>query len=327
MSPANRVNHARRGSPQVVPAAGALVWRRRQGRLEVALVHRARYDDWSWPKGKLDPGETFAEAAVREVLEETGLAVRLGIPLPELVHGLANGSTKVVRYWAAEVVGGSGALDHEVDEVRWLTVENARRKLSYSRDHLPLDALVEAELTGRLETWPLLLVRHSHAQARSAYRGSDDARRPLSDRGKQRAKALVPVLSAWTPERVVSSSSARCVQTVKPFTNATGTPLRTKAALSEETFEVSPAKAGRQLVKAFERGLPVALCTHRPLLPALVATLSEHAPKGSPARRLLGRIKANGMDKGEVLVCQMLGSGANAQVISVERLRTPVLER
>jgi len=314
-------------NPELVPAAGALVWRRRRSRIEVALVHRSRYDDWSWPKGKLDPDETFAQAAAREVLEETGLQVRLGIPLPELVYGLDNGATKLVRYWAAQVVGGSGVLEHEVDEVRWLDVETARRTLTYARDRIPLDALLEAERDGRLETWPLLLVRHAHAQARAAYRGDDDARRPLSERGRARAAALVPVLGAWAPERVVSSSSTRCVQTVKPFTSASGTRLQTRSALSEETFAARPEKAARQLTRALERADATALCTHRPLIPDLVAGLSALASTGSATRRCLDHIKAHGMDKGEVLVCQVLGGGQEARIVSVERLRTPPRER
>lgn len=311
----------------LVPAAGALVWRRRLGQLEVALVHRVRYDDWSWPKGKLDPGETFAEAAVREVAEETGLAVRLGIPLPELVYGLDNGATKVVRYWAAQVTGGSGALEHEVDEVRWLPVDAARDALTYERDALPLDALAAAHGAGHLETWPLVLVRHAHAQARSAYRGSDDAKRPLSERGRVRAQALAPLLGAWAPETVVTSSSTRCVQTVRPFLAASNVAAKRKFSLSEEGFAHHLHKAVRQLDKALERAEAVVLCTHRPLLPVLVARLSQLAQTGSSARRVLGRIKAHGMDKGEVLVCQVTGRGAEASLVSAERLRTPALQR
>ena len=88
-----------------VEAAGALVWRERAGRLQVALVHRPRYRDWSWPKGKLDPGELPPVAAVREVEEETGMAVVLGLPLPGLEYRLADGRPKVVHYWAARVAG------------------------------------------------------------------------------------------------------------------------------------------------------------------------------------------------------------------------------
>ena len=106
-----------------VRAAGALLWRGHGKKLEVAVVHRPKYDDWSWPKGKLDPGESWAEAAVREVLEETGLHARLGIPLPLARYRV--GTTrpyrpKVVQYWAAQVIAKGGDIAQEVDEVRWL---------------------------------------------------------------------------------------------------------------------------------------------------------------------------------------------------------------
>ncbi|NKY07909.1 NUDIX domain-containing protein, partial [Cellulomonas hominis] len=89
----------------VVEAAGALVWRVRQGRLQVVLVHRPRYKDWSWPKGKLEPGEHVVTAAVREVEEEAGLDVVLGRPLPGLEYPLADGRFKRVHYWSAQVAG------------------------------------------------------------------------------------------------------------------------------------------------------------------------------------------------------------------------------
>jgi 8-oxo-dGTP pyrophosphatase MutT (NUDIX family) len=106
-------------SPSVVRAAGVLPWRRKKGRLQVALVHRPRYDDWSWAKGKLDPGEEWPVAAARETDEETGLRVALGVPLPDSRYMLlgrdGTPDEKVVRYWAARVVGGKGRLVNEID--------------------------------------------------------------------------------------------------------------------------------------------------------------------------------------------------------------------
>ena len=144
-----------------VLAAGTLPWRRRRGRLQVALVHRPRYDDWSWAKGKLDRGETFPVAGVRETLEETGLRVRLGHPLPTTTYTVASGSgraVKEVRYWAAEVTGGDGGLVHEIDEVAWLEADEALERLTYAHDRAQMDALVAADATGTLTTWPLSLI-------------------------------------------------------------------------------------------------------------------------------------------------------------------------
>ena len=310
-----------------VRAAGALVWRQQHGVVEVALVHRPRYDDWSWPKGKLDPGEDFPQAAIREVLEETGYLVRLGIPLPQVEHDLGHHQHKLVKYWAAQVIGGEGELLNEIDAVEWLTLPKARKRLTYPRDLAPLDALEAALDRGELNTWPLLLVRHAHAIARSAYRGPKDWHRPLSERGKNRAKALVPVLNAWGLETVITSDSTRCVQTVKPFCEAIGLPIHKKGSLSEEKFEIAPHKAVRQLDKLMAAGAPAALCTHRPLIPMLVSRIAEHTVTGDAARRTLGSIRSRGMDKGEVLVCQMVGIGSTARVVSAERVRTPEVQR
>jgi 8-oxo-dGTP diphosphatase len=127
-----------------VRAAGGLVWRRDgDGGTEVVLVHRAAYDDWSFPKGKTDPGESDEDAAVREVEEESGVVCRLGPELPSTAYPDRYGRRKVVRYWAMTVVSGEVAGHHEVDDARWVPVELARRRLSYRRDAELLDALME----------------------------------------------------------------------------------------------------------------------------------------------------------------------------------------
>jgi 8-oxo-dGTP diphosphatase len=128
--------------PEVL-AAGGLVWRRDDdGDIEVLVVHRPRYDDWSFPKGKCDPGETFAETAEREVLEETGFAVAFGAELDEARYRDHKGRPKLVRYWAMTVAGGSFTANDEVDEARWVSVADARVLVSYPHDAALLDGLL-----------------------------------------------------------------------------------------------------------------------------------------------------------------------------------------
>ena len=130
---------------KMVLAAGGLLWRRNEaGDLEVLVVHRPRYDDWSFPKGKCDPGETFEETAAREVLEETGLAIAFGPELAEARYTDHKGRPKRVRYWAMTVTGGTFTSNDEVDEIRWVSVEEARRLLSYPHDADLLLGLVAA---------------------------------------------------------------------------------------------------------------------------------------------------------------------------------------
>ena len=127
-----------------VRAAGGALWRREHGELEVLLVHRPHYDDWTLPKGKCEAGEDDEACAVREVEEETGFVGEIGPELPSQRYVDNRGRDKVVRYWAMQVVGGDGGLRHEVDDVVWLPLATATERLTYPRDSAVLEALERA---------------------------------------------------------------------------------------------------------------------------------------------------------------------------------------
>lgn len=312
-----------------IPAAGTVPWRRRKDRLEVALVHRPKYDDWSWAKGKLDPGEQPCVAAGRETLEETGLRVRLGLPLPTATYTVLDGqgapATKQVHYWAAQVTGGTGALEHEIDEVRWVDVRTAHELLDYGRDREQLLAVVRADREHSLKTWPLTLVRHTKARPRSRWKG-DDRLRPLDAVGRAQAETVARVLAAYGVMRLLSSSSARCSETLRPYAVASGHRLVTRGSLSEEGYEANPAKAPKHLQRLLDRGDPAVLCTHGPLLPTLLTELAEHVdPRHSCAPWLRSELHAaadSNLEKGEVLVLHLTGRGPQARVVGLERIDT-----
>ena len=256
-----------------VLAAGAVVFR--PGK-EVLLIHRPRYDDWSFPKGKLDPGEHLAAAAVREVAEETGLRVRLGPPLSGQRYTMDSGVRKVVSYWAGWAVGDpdvSGYVPNsEIDAVEWVPYDKALARLTHPHDR---DTLREAHPLRR-RTHPLIVLRHSQARSRKTWR-KDDRLRPLLSAGRAQAEKLVPVLAAYDATRVVTSSSTRCVETVAPYSDATRRPLEREDGLSEED---ATQKSVSRIVDALvaEREGAV-LCTHRPVLPKVFTALGLENPK------------------------------------------------
>jgi 8-oxo-dGTP diphosphatase len=128
------------GDVEVEAAGGVVLRTGADGTLEVLLVHRPRYDDWSFPKGKLHPGEDHRTAAAREVLEETGFRCRIDRELGELRYLDRHGRAKRVRYWSMQPVAGRFAANGEVDRVGWFPLDDARRTLTYERDASLLDA-------------------------------------------------------------------------------------------------------------------------------------------------------------------------------------------
>jgi 8-oxo-dGTP diphosphatase len=130
--------------PKVLAAGGVVI---RDGK--VAVVHRPKYDDWSFPKGKLSSGESFEEAALREVEEETGLRCELGRELPSTRYRDAKGRPKLVRYWEMTPRGGEFTPNREVDELRWPSLAEAERMLSYEHDRELLRAVSAESGRGR----------------------------------------------------------------------------------------------------------------------------------------------------------------------------------
>ena len=240
-------------------AAGVVVFR--PGR-EVLLVHRPKYDDWSFPKGKLDRGEHPTAAAVREVAEETGVHVRLGPRLPSQRYPVAR-RMKTVHYWTGRVVGDDDVTAYrpndEIDAVAWVPVDEASARLSYDYDRETLAAALRV----RRRTHAVVVLRHAQARSRSAWHGPD-AGRPLLKVGELEADRLVPLLAAYDVTRIVTSTSTRCVQTVRPYAETAGYSLDLRPRLSEEN---ATAKAVEKVVEdllATEAGSVV--CTHRPVL-------------------------------------------------------------
>ncbi len=262
---------------RLVTAAGAVVWRRSRragaGRraVEVLLVHRPRYDDWTFPKGKPDPDEDLVLTAVREVAEETGEVVRLGHPLPDARYHVAAGP-KSVSYWAARSTGATDppfTPNKEVDELRWVRPRDARGLLTYEHDIDLLGAFTDLRDAQQHRTRTLVVVRHAKATGRADWDGKD-LRRPLNGRGERRADALAPLLAGYGVRHLISSPAARCVQTLQPYVERTGHALVIDDRLTEQT---TPADVRRSVAAATDRKQPVALCTHRPTLPWLWAAL------------------------------------------------------
>ena len=302
-----------------VYAAGAICWREENGELLVAIIHRNRYKDWSWPKGKLDSGETLPEAAVREIREETGLKVKLGIPLGVQKYKLQNGLKKEVHYWAARV--SDSALenstfkpDDEVEAIDWKTPAQARKLLTYDHDGEILDKLIAHHKSGTLRTKPFVVLRHAKATPRSDWKRGEHTR-PLLPLGELQAKALTPLLSAFGVRNLVTSPWARCVTTVLPYARKKQIKVIERDQLTEFANAKGPLNTARVVKRELNQDKATVLCSHRPALPTILDVI---ATKGTSAQASKLK-KARDLDPGSMLVVHLsLQPDGERRIVALE---------
>lgn len=281
-------------TPALVRAAGCVVWRYGSHEPEVIVVHRPRWNDWTFPKGKLDRGEKPIAAAAREVEEETGLRVWLGPRLRDDHYTISSGQPKVVSYWCAQAPRKADITryepNEEIDQVEWCSLTEARKRLTYPRD---VELLGELTLSA-FDSSVLLVVRHAEARRRKTWHG-DDGERPLAADGRRTAEQLAPVFAAYGVARVVTSDALRCVETMLPFVNAYDVKSRLEPGISQE--RATRKGLTRAAIRALGSDKRMAICTHRPLLPGLCAALgigeTELDPGGMMViHRAEGRVRS-----------------------------------
>jgi 8-oxo-dGTP pyrophosphatase MutT (NUDIX family)/phosphohistidine phosphatase SixA len=272
---------------KLIRAAGAVAWRPGPdgGEPEVLLVHRKKYDDWSLPKGKAEPGELLPVTAVREVLEESGARLVLGRRLTSVRYQVS-GRPKRVHYWAARVTGTDEAAvpNAEVDQVDWATPPAARSRVSYARDASVLDDFARLPAA----TVPLILLRHARAVPKPGW-DRDDAARPLDDAGRADAAALAGLLACFAPAaRVLSSPALRCLESVRPYAGLSGGTVQAAPALYVQSFRTDGGDSAAALVSdAVAAGEPAVICAHRENLPVLRAAAAAALGAGGPGGRPL----------------------------------------
>ncbi len=306
-------------------AAGAILWREDKGKLLVALIHRNRHNDWSWPKGKVDPGELLPETAVREIAEETGLKIKLGPRLKIVNYKIPNGTPKEVHYWAARVSPTALARSkfkpsEEVESVEWRTPDEARKLLTYEFDGEVLDELMAIHKRGHLRTKPLIVLRHAKATPRADWMNGeaiDDGNRPLLPEGYAQAKQLVKLLGAFAPKRVITSPWSRCLNTVAPYAKKRNLKIIERSQLSELGNKKGPKRTKNVINDIIEDGRASVICSHRPALPTIFETLEKHAS---------GELKDSlregpALKPAEMLVIHLTSNedGKARKVVSVER--------
>jgi 8-oxo-dGTP diphosphatase len=264
-------------------AAGAVLWRKgEKKKIEVLIIHRPKYDDWTFPKGKAEIGEPLIACAYREVLEETNIETAFGPYLGEVEY-LTNDGKKKVSFWSAKVIKEKEFNSNaEVDQLKWVEVTKVKELLTLDTDRKILEQFLRIEP----DTKPLVLLRHAKAVTRDEWQGEDDDR-PLDSYGQNQAKRLLAMYQVFNLEQIHSSDAVRCYDTVVAIAKGLSIELEVTGKLSESTFKKDKEKAfdyAKELIKSNES---VLLCSHNPILPKMLNKLTKKSEVDADEGKLL----------------------------------------
>jgi 8-oxo-dGTP pyrophosphatase MutT (NUDIX family)/phosphohistidine phosphatase SixA len=301
-----------------VYAAGGVVWRLVEGKLRVLVIHRTAYADVTLPKGKVDPGETLAETAVREIQEETGIRVALGIPVGVSRYRMPRGRQKIVHYWAAEATEkaireSAFVPNKEIAAIEWVTPRKAVGYLSYPVDVEILEQFLKYVDDGILGTFPIIVLRHAKAVPRDEWKGADAAR-PLTARGTRQAKALVGPLRAFGVRRIVTSDAVRCVNTVVPLARALDRTVSQTKLIGQDAWEDGTSDLRSVIGKRVRSRKAAVLCSHGPVLPGILSELA--LATGTLHGSYLG--SASALETGAFSVVHLPREHPGSGIVSIE---------
>ena len=253
-----------------IQAAGAVVWRNNKDKTEVAIIHRPKYNDWSFPKGKLEIGESLIACAHREVFEETNIQTEFGPFLGDIEYLTPDGK-KQVSFWAAKAITDKDfSPNSEVDQLKWVEVKKVKELLSLETDKKILAQFIKLDC----DTKPFILLRHAKAITRDEWQGDDDDR-PLDSLGQNQAKRLLSIYQVYNIEQIHTSDAVRCYDTVNPMVKGLGIKLEVTGKLGENAYKKDKEKAfdyAKELIKEDAR---ILLCSHNPILPKMLNRLTK----------------------------------------------------
>jgi 8-oxo-(d)GTP phosphatase len=302
-----------------VLAAGAVCWKvTSKGNLKILVVHRTQHRDVSLPKGKVDPGETLPETAVREIAEETGLVIGLGPPLGIVEYRLPNGRDKVVYYWSAEVsplaiANSTFAANDEIESLTWMKLDKVRTSLSYPHDIDIVDRFAELYEQGRARTFAIIALRHGKAVPPESWEGPD-ATRPLMKRGTDQAASIALGVAAYRPASLVTSTAVRCVDTISPIARITGLDPTEAEGISQDAYSGKGDRVARIVHNAVERAETTVFCSHGPVLPQIISAVVEATGIG-----ISGQLnRAASLSTGEYAVLHVPAERPETGIVAVE---------